>query len=119
MYVDDMKQTKKKLKAAVFVEALPEDCVKEVEWVRKSMACGTPSVIVARADLTSSNIDEILARLVAPSPSAPVVGIRQILNWEPTWPFVANGSVISSPEFERGYIYIYYLLLYLYGGRKG
>lgn len=103
MYLEDMKQTGRTLKAAVFVEALPSDGEKEVAWVRRSQLHGFPQAIVARADLTASNIEDTLAQLTAISDGAPVRGIRQILNWEPTWPFVAHGTVISSPEFEKGF----------------
>lgn len=102
MFLDDMAASGKKIVGGVFVEALPRSSTQEVEWVRKSAANGLPNVIVARADLCADNVGDVLNQLTAPSDGAPVRGIRQILNWEPTWPFVTGEHVVSSPEFERG-----------------
>jgi hypothetical protein len=104
MYLEDMKSSGHTLIGGVFVEALPRDGLKEVEWVHKSTLDGFPQAIVARADLCSPTVEDLLLSLVkASSNGAPVRGIRQILNWEPTWPFVANGEVITSAAFEKGY----------------
>ena len=64
-----------------------------------------PNVIVARADLTSADIDSKLEALMAdPTEGIPVVGIRQILNFEPSWPFVLAVDTVATPAFEHGFV---------------
>ena len=57
-------------------------------------------VIVASADLSGAGLEQHLVRLA----TLPTVrGIRQILNWEPTWPNVTASNTINEPAFRAGY----------------
>jgi hypothetical protein len=102
MFQEDMQSTKKAIRGAVFIECLPRNGVEEVAWVRKNGAGDLPHAIVARADLAAPEIEETLIQLTQPSSGTPVCGIRHILNWEPTWPFVQSGEIVSSSQFQHG-----------------
>jgi len=56
--------------------------------------------IVTGGDLMSEKIDKELAELKASDPR--VVGMRQILNYKPSWPRNKNDFLLV-PEFRRGY----------------
>ncbi len=57
-------------------------------------------VIVAYADLSAENVAQQLKELAV---LHAVRGIRQILNWEPTWPKVPHGQVLADAAFQAGY----------------
>ncbi len=97
-----MAKGKSHIRAGVFVECLPKDGIKEAEWVHANSNDLPVKAIVARADLRSTNIEETLAGLSALRNGAPVRGIRQILNFEPTWPFVGAKDICATPDFQKG-----------------
>eukprot|EP00042_Codosiga_hollandica_P046305 m.485577 g.485577 ORF g.485577 m.485577 type:complete len:172 (+) comp57209_c0_seq1:73-588(+) len=94
----------KKVVGAVYVEAIPADPLAEAVFAQHNVDTDPAHClkgIVAHADLTSPDVEGLLASMQAQCPA--LRGIRQILNWEPTWPHVFRGDYLESADFERGY----------------
>lgn len=78
----------------------------EAKWFSESLARDKMTNknldvrIVTGGDLMSKNIDKELAALKASDPR--VVGMRQILNYEPSWPRNKKDFLLM-PEFHEGY----------------
>ena len=99
------------LKAAVHVEAIPSDGLKEAIWAVKHLSdAAVPFAIVARVDLSSEHAEQALQQLMSKANAQvqqyrPVLvrGIRMILNFEPTWPKVPRGDLLTDRTFQRNY----------------
>jgi predicted TIM-barrel fold metal-dependent hydrolase len=107
-YLEDMEKVRPHgyaFDGAVFVEALPNQPVKETEWV-SAMDCPWIKGMVSYAYLPSEDIE---ATLQAHSRFPKVRGIRQILNHHPdnpalTWPKVHSADYLTKDDaFRRGY----------------
>jgi len=94
------------LVGGTLIECLSHVPLTEAKWFsenlgKEKMSNQNLSVrIVVGGDLMSWNIDEELAALRASDPR--VVGMRQILNYKPSWPR-NNKDFLLVPEFRRGY----------------
>jgi len=100
-YLNDMKLTGLIIKKSVFVEAISEDAVAEVNWVTQIVSQDKNAIafkIVAYADLSVER-EALLVRLNSYAKNPFVVGIRQILNHHKnpalTWPKVASEYLLS------------------------
>ncbi len=78
-----------------------DDAVKETQWLQSTAnKTGLPNAIVAFADLTSDNIDEILS---AHAQSKNFRGIRQIVGRHPSEDAATGtGALLDSPRFLHG-----------------
>jgi L-fuconolactonase len=78
------------------VEALPQnsDGPRELRWVREQLqAFGQGKyALVGRLDITAVNAKEQLEEMKALG----AVGVRQCLNFEPTWPFVTHNVLLDT-----------------------
>ena len=82
--------------------AHPEDALGETEWLEQlADSTGSPTAIVAYADLTTPGIDMLLA---AHASHERVRGIRQIVNWhaDPAKTYSAC-DITLEPAWERGF----------------
>lgn len=95
---------------SVHIEALPEDGVKEIQWIQSMIDDGrypTAKAIMGSCDLSASNAEDCLAALKDASPL--VVGVRWLLippffsrvNGTDLLKGGPNGTVY--PPFEQGY----------------
>lgn len=77
-------------------------CLAETNWAFKQLRNTSNSyAIVSSASLEDSNSGKTLARL---SENRLVKGIRQIINYEPSWPRNSElGDLLSNPRWREGY----------------
>ena len=83
---------------SVFVEA----CFAESHWASEQLEQSERNyVLVASAPLEDPDIESILSRLTA---DTNVCGIRQIINFEPSWPRNGRlGNLLENPQWIRGF----------------
>ena len=82
-------------------EYIPK-CMAETRYASNALnATKTNNIIISAAPLEDKNIGKILTNLV----EDPLVrGIRQILNFEPSWPRnKQQGDLLVNPKWQRGY----------------
>ena len=79
-------------------------CIQEAKWVSQAIAANVSSkkyLMVASACLESDNIDAVLDDIVS---CERVVGIRQILNHNPSWPRNdALGDLLLDAQWRSGF----------------
>ena len=81
-------------------------CLEEAKWtVEKLSASGKTYNLVASACLEDADVDETLKALTAFSTKkVKIVGIRQILNHEPSWPRnTATGNLVANAQWAKGF----------------
>jgi len=94
------------LVGGTLIEAISLVPCDEAKWFGESLAKENMTNknleirIVTGGDLMSENIDKELAVLKASDPR--VVGMRQILNYKPSWPRNTKDFLLV-PEFQKGY----------------
>lgn len=78
------------------------ECLAETNWASKQLRNSSNSyVIVSSASLEDSNAGKSLAKL---SENPLVKGIRQIINYEPSWPRNSElGDLLCNPRWREGY----------------
>ena len=88
--------------AGVEGEAFTDACSAEAEWVSRQLGAGRlPYVMVPSAPLEYEGVPALLQRLAA---DARVRGIRQILNYEPSWPRNGHlGNLLESAAWRQGF----------------
>ena len=89
--------------------ALNALCIKEAEWavttIRRRISHASKYSVVASACLEADNVEQTLlaiAQLCAHDQTS-VVGIRQIVNKDPSWPRNAMSDVLNDPKWQQGY----------------
>ena len=77
-------------------------CLKEAEWVAKQQSSSPLDYVIAgTAPLEDPDVPELLEKL---SECMGFRGIRQILNFEPSWPRNAQrGDLLDRPEWREGF----------------
>jgi predicted TIM-barrel fold metal-dependent hydrolase len=83
-------------------EAFADACSGEAEWVSRQLGAGRlPYVMVPSAPLEHEGVPALLRRLAGDDR---VRGIRQILNYEPSWPRNGHlGNLLKNEAWRRGY----------------
>ena len=78
------------------------ECLAETNWATKQLRNTSNSyAIVSSASLEDSNSGKTLAKL---SENPLVKGIRQIINYEPSWPRNSElGDLLCNPRWREGY----------------
>ncbi len=77
-------------------------CATETEWVGQRLgASPLPFVMAASAPLEYAGVAAVLGRLAADSS---IRGVRQILNYDPSWPRNEHlGDLLESAQWRRGF----------------
>ena len=88
-------------------------CLQEANWAVPSISNANSNpdskyVVVASACLEADDIQDTLTKLqeisTATSNPTPIVGIRQILNKDPSWPRNKDrADFLTSPQWQQGY----------------
>ena len=83
-------------------EEFASTCLTETQWVSSQLShSGKNYVIVSSAPLEDSNIANILSHLAEDSK---VRGIRQIINYQPSWPRNKKlGDLLGNHQWKQGY----------------
>ena len=83
-------------------EAFADACSTEARWVSRQLGAGRlPYVMVASAPLQHDGVAAPLQQLAADDR---VRGVRQILNYEPSWPRNGRlGDLLESMAWQRGF----------------
>ena len=83
-------------------EKFTSECLAETNWVSTQLRkASNRYVIVSSASLEDSNSGKTLAKL---SENKLVKGIRQIVNYEPSWPRNSQlGDLLSNSRWRKGY----------------
>jgi predicted TIM-barrel fold metal-dependent hydrolase len=86
----------------LFGEKFINECLAETNWASKQLSNSSISyAIVSSASLEDNNSSKTLAKL---SKNRLVKGIRQILNYEPSWPRNSElGDLLRNPRWCEGY----------------
>ena len=82
--------------------AFANACSTEADWVSRQLGAGRLSyVMVASAPLEHDGVSALLQKLAADDR---VRGVRQILNYEPSWPRNGHlGNLLESTAWQRGF----------------
>ena len=92
------------LTAAVHVEALANDGASETVWAHEQIKSSPfPIFVVGYVDLSAEDASAQLKAMREKHGDASLRGIRQILNYEPTWPKVGSGAYLTDAAWQRGY----------------
>ena len=88
--------------AGVEGDAFANACTTEADWVSRQLGAGRlPYVMVASAPLEQDGVAALLQQLAA---DERVRGVRQILNYEPSWPRNGHlGNLLESTAWQRGF----------------
>ena len=88
--------------AGVGGEAFAGMCATEAAWVSRQLGGGRlPYVMVASAPLEHDDVSALLQQLAA---DERIRGVRQILNYEPSWPRNGHlGNLLESTAWQRGF----------------
>ena len=88
--------------AGVGGEAFAGMCATEAAWVSRQLGGGRlPYVMVASAPLEHDDVSALLLQLAA---DERIRGVRQILNYEPSWPRNGHlGNLLESTAWQRGF----------------
>ena len=88
--------------AGVEGEAFANACSTEADWVSRQLGAGRlPYVMVASAPLEQDGVAALLQQLAADDR---VRGVRQIVNYEPSWPRNGHlGDLLESTAWQRGF----------------
>lgn len=83
-------------------DELATDCLAEAQWVAEQFQQSQKKyALVASAPLEVPHVEEILLQLAA---NPHVCGVRQILNFEPSWPRNRKlGNLLENPQWQEGF----------------
>jgi predicted TIM-barrel fold metal-dependent hydrolase len=83
-------------------QTFADACAGEADWVSRQLGGGRlPYVMVASAPLEYEGVPALLERLAA---DERVRGVRQIINYEPSWPRNGDlGDLLENAAWRRGY----------------
>ena len=88
--------------AGVEGQAFADACSSEADWVSRQLGAGRlPYNMVASAPLEHDGVSALLQQLAADDR---VRGVRQILNYEPSWPRNGHlGNLLERTEWQQGF----------------
>ena len=83
-------------------EAFANACSTEADWVSRQLGAGRlPYVMVASAPLEHDGVSVLLQQLAADDR---ICGVRQILNYEPSWPRNSHlANLLESTAWQQGF----------------